>query len=337
MSENKKFYKNKKNKKADNYKPPFPEEVLSEPIKNLSLREETLALLSGANVNTIEDILKRTETDFYKICHFNKKNLLDVKFAVKKRNLFLKPLPVADAQTEKPSENVQNVTQKKDVKSNEQHSNKQNKRTNERPSAVEQNSDSATSPSQSRKNNRNKPGVNTNNKKQDGAQQSDKHEKKKQHDEPKFVFTTIPEKPPLPEKVVIQEEHDRYVKINKGGLWGFRDRQTKEMTVPAVYDEVFNFKEDLCCVQKDEKFGFINREGEEVIPIMYDCATSFSEGYACVFKGDLCGYINTSNETVIDFKFNAGTPVINGECRVKRDAKWGELHINNPTEIRWII
>lgn len=337
MSENKKYYKNKKNKKTDNYKPPFPSEVLSEPIKNLSLREETVNLLLGANVTTIEDILKRTETDFYKICHFNKKNLLDVKSAVKKRNLFLKPIPVSDTQTEKPSENVKNSPQKKEPKLNEQRTNQQNKRHNEPPATSEQSSTPTTNSPQTQKNNKNKPTTNNNAKKQNVVQQSDKHDKKKQHDSQKFVFTTIPEKPPLPEKVVIREEHDRYVKINKGGLWGFRDRQTKEMTVPAVYDEVFNFKEDLCCVQKNEKFGFINREGEEVIPIIYDCATSFSEGYACVFKGDLCGYINTSNETVIDFKFNAGTSVIDGECRVKKDSKWGELHINNPTEIRWII
>ena len=99
MSENKKHYnKHKKHGKADNYKPPFPDNILAEPITNLSLKEETSTLLIGAGLNTIGDILKRSETDFYKICHFNKKNLTDVKFAVKKRNLFLKPLPVKETE-----------------------------------------------------------------------------------------------------------------------------------------------------------------------------------------------------------------------------------------------
>ena len=88
MSDNKKhYYKHKKQGKADNYKPPFPDNILAEPITNLSLKEETSTLLLNAGVTTVGDILKRTETDFYKICHFNKKNLMDVKFAVKKRKL----------------------------------------------------------------------------------------------------------------------------------------------------------------------------------------------------------------------------------------------------------
>ena len=128
---------------------------------------------------------------------------------------------------------------------------------------------------------------------------------------------------------------DKYVKFNKGGKWGFTDRSGKIVIQPE-YDEVFNFKEDLCCVEKDEHFGFINREGIEVIPIIYECALSFSEGFACVYKSGKCGYINKENEVVIDFSFDAGTSVENGSCHIKRDEKWGELTLSDPTNIRWI-
>ena len=89
--------------------------------------------------------------------------------------------------------------------------------------------------------------------------------------------------------------------------------------------------------EKDNRFGFIDREGNEVIPIEYDCALSFSEGYACVYKNNKCGYINKNNEIVVDFRFDAGTHVIDGSCRVKKDRQMGELFIDNPEEIRWII
>ena len=307
---NKKHFHHKKPKPQDNYKPPFPEAVLAEPITNLSLREETATLLTGAGITTIGDVLKRTETDFYKIMRFNKKNLMDVKFAIKKRNLFLKPLPVptegqSTEQAAKPGDKpAQNVP-----KDNRQ-----------------------SQPQQKSKNVPNGNGV-----QKQPQNNSDKGKNKQPQADNSYVMTTLIKRPPKPVKETIKEEQDKYVKVNKNGLWGFKERNSKEMPVPAVYDEVFSFKEELCCVQKGEKFGFVNRQGEEVIPLVYDCATSFSEGLACVFKGETCGYINKQNETVIEFKFDAGTPVVNGECRVKKAGKWGELHIDAPTEIRWII
>ncbi len=310
MTDKRRFHKKSK---PDGYKPPFPDAVLAEPITNLTLREETSSLLLGANVTTVGDVLRRCETDFYKICKFNKKNLLDVKAAVKKRNLFLKPAPVKDdAPSPNPSET----------------SDAQNRRPQPAPIGKPQQNQNG------KPQNQNKQRQDKNGKR---IQPNDQRGVKPKAKETPYVMTTLPEKPPRPVKVAIKEEPDAYVKINKNGLWGFRDRNSKDMAVPAVYDEVFSFKEDLCCVQKEEKFGFINREGEEIIPIVYDCATSFSEGLACVYKGEHCGYINKQGETVVDFKFDAGTPVVNGECRVKKNGKWGEMHLDNPEEIRWII
>ena len=259
--------RNRKRKKPQigaGYRPPFPEDVLSTPTEELAIRPDTLSLLQGAGVVTFNDVLIREEKDFYRIPTFNKKNLLDVKFALKKRNLFLRPTP---------EQNEENKSEEgKDGK-------KQVKKDNQ--------------PSQQKQ----------------------------------------PNKPPVEKKP--KEEADIYVKVNKGGKWGFKDREGNQKVAP-VYDEVYSYKEDLCCVEKDEKFGFIDREGQEIIPLIYDCAVSFSEGYACVYKGEKCGYINKNNETVIEFKYDAGTPVIGGECRIKRDGKWGELHLEAPSEIRWI-
>ncbi len=124
---------------------------------------------------------------------------------------------------------------------------------------------------------------------------------------------------------------DRYIKINKQGKWGFVDRQGKEV-VKTIYDNVFSFNEELCCVEKNELFGYINRKGEEVVPIQYDCACSFSEGLACVFKKDLCGYIDKQNNVIIDFSFNAGTPFEEGTARVKREGKWAEIRLKHPKQ-----
>lgn len=163
---------------------------------------------------------------------------------------------------------------------------------------------------------------------------------KERHDD--FVLTCKVERPPKPKVVPPKEETDIYLKVRKAGLWGFKDRKGNQ-TVEPVYDEVFTYKEDLCCVQKDELFGFIDRKGKIVVPIKYTCAASFSEGSACVYEGEKCGYIDAENNKITEFTFDAGTPVIGGECRVKKDGQWGEMHFTSDEEgrktagdIRWI-
>jgi hypothetical protein len=309
---NNRRYRNRRPAKVDNYVPPFKEEILSQSIEVLNLRENTKALLDGASVTTILDVVKKEAKDFYKISTFNKRNLFEVINAIKAKGLFLKP--------------TQEIVDTENKEDNKQSSATKNSR--------QQNTKQASGKPQERRQNTH-PNTNT----------------RRERKEPVYMETTKVVRPEKQAVETVKETPDIYVKVNKNGKWGFKNREGKQVIEP-IYDEVFNFKEELCCVQKDDLFGYVNREGEEVIPPIYSCASSFSEGFACVFKGDVCGYINTDNEIAIDFKFDAGTTVINGECRVKKDGRWGELHINAPISesvdatlpfelgvenIRWII
>ncbi len=337
MSNNNYKYKRyKKPKVEDNYNPPYSAEILAENIQTLGLNEETYNLISGANYVTLLDVLKKEEKDFYKIKTFNKKNLINLKISLKRKSLALKPTPP------KPEEEKDKEVAKKNnekPKAKEQTKEQKQPNTNNRL-------DKKVDRSQEQKNKSfdNKPKDKNNNKGKKDRNQRFEREEKQVLLSPRYNIT-----PTRPPKVLVQVEKeapDMYLKMNKSGKWGFKDRHGKQAVAP-IYDEVFNYHENLCCVQLDEKFGFINREGEEIIPITYDCATSFSEGYACVFVGEKCGYINDKNEFVIPCKFDAGTPIKEGECRVKLDEKWGELHLPTQDEegkivggvndIRWIV
>ncbi|MFA5449267.1 MAG: WG repeat-containing protein [Clostridia bacterium] len=281
----KKWYNNKRKKKgpADNYVPPFDAGLLAEPIENLELTAEVMEKLKKGNVLTLLDVAKRREKDFYTISTFNKRNLFELKNAVKKKRFKLRP------NEEKPLAE----------KSEEQDRHTRSKKVSERGRGGKLSKERRFD--------------------------ADVSEKRTKEEREKL-------RPPKPR---VQQVQDIYIKINKNGKWGFANRSGREVVAP-IYDEVFTYKEDVCCVEKNELFGYIDRQGEEIIPIMYECASSFSEGYACVYKGGYCGYINKQNEVIIDFKFDAGTAVIDGGCRVKRDGKWGELIVANPYEIRWI-
>lgn len=49
----------------------------------------------------------------------------------------------------------------------------------------------------------------------------------------------------------------------------------------------------------NDKFGFINLEGEEIIPFIYDDAFPFYQGFASVKTGDKWQYINTRGEKIL--------------------------------------
>ncbi len=143
-----------------------------------------------------------------------------------------------------------------------------------------------------------------------------------------------------PKKTVIEEVKDIYVKINKNGLWGFAERANGKEAISPKFDDVFSYKEDLCCVEFDGKYGYIDRKGDFVIEPQYDIASSFSMGYACVYQGDNCGYINKEGKLVIPTIYDAGTPVKEDGCRVKKNGQWGEITIDtdgNISDVRWIV
>lgn len=339
MGNNRYFHK-KKPQRDDKYQPPFPAEVLEEPVTVLSFKNEnTYSLLDGAGVKTLGDVLKREEKDFYRILTFNKKNLMDVINSLKPRGLFLKPAPVkeekpegSEPQQEKNEEPVQrdkrpekrdmrNPAVKPDGKNNQERRTEKPANAEKKPYQGERREDRPQRDGQRQTN--------------QGNRNTEQHKRSNQQKSlGKNVASSEFQKEQGAKAAKVPS--DIYVKVNKNDKWGFSDRNGNIVVQPE-YDEVYSYKDDLCCVEKDEHFGFINRQGEEIIPVSYELAFSFSEGYACVYRGGKCGYINAANEVIVDFKFDAGTAVTDGSCRIKKDGKWGELRMDDITNIRWIL
>lgn len=57
---------------------------------------------------------------------------------------------------------------------------------------------------------------------------------------------------------------------------------------------------DLLLVEKDGKFGFINRLGEVAIPVVYDNARSFSDGVALVMQAEKAFWIDETGAVVLE-------------------------------------
>ena len=100
-----------------------------------------------------------------------------------------------------------------------------------------------------------------------------------------------------------------------------------------VLDTCNSFKGGMARVRMDEKWGFINKEGEMVIEPQFERASDFREGLARVRKGMRWGYINTKGEFVVPPKYYRADDFEHGLARVRTRSRYGFIdHQGN-----WVI
>lgn len=85
------------------------------------------------------------------------------------------------------------------------------------------------------------------------------------------------------------------------------DYSMKPLT-PFVYTWVNSVSEGLIGVQRDGKYGFIDRSGREVIPCTYDEIGLFQQGRTLVRKGDKYGIIDTAGRIILPIEYDNRTP-----------------------------
>lgn len=78
----------------------------------------------------------------------------------------------------------------------------------------------------------------------------------------------------------VLEFDDKFVKVQKYGLYGLCDKETTKIVLRPNYSWIWHFCNGFARVLKNGKFGFINSEGKKVIATRHDYAWDFSCGYA---------------------------------------------------------
>jgi len=116
---------------------------------------------------------------------------------------------------------------------------------------------------------------------------------------------------------------DGLARVKKNNKWGFIDKNGTEV-VTCKYDTINVFKEGLALISSNGKWGFIDKNCKEVVPCnYYDYALEFSEGLAAVRIGDdengRWGYINKLGNVVIFYNYHrAQSFSSDGLARVSR-------------------
>mgnify|MGYP001179585168 CR=1 FL=1 len=91
------------------------------------------------------------------------------------------------------------------------------------------------------------------------------------------------------------------VKLNN--KWGYINKNG-ELIIDYIFEEAYEFYEGLAAVKYKNKWGYINKMGNIVIPYKYDGASIFSEGLASVEINGKRGYIDKTGIEVIQFKYD---------------------------------
>ena len=126
--------------------------------------------------------------------------------------------------------------------------------------------------------------------------------------------------------------YDDYAIVSVGNKWGIIDKHGNEV-VPVKYDYVSSFDTypEFAQVKLDEKYGFVNKNGEEVVKPKYEAAYAFSDGLAGVKLNGKWGFINTQGEEVIPFKYDYVGPFYDGAAEVELAGK--VIKINKKGEV----
>ena len=112
----------------------------------------------------------------------------------------------------------------------------------------------------------------------------------------------------------------------------------KGKILPGEYLRINEFKEDLSSVKsKDNKCGFIDRNGKIVIPFEYEDAGNFSEGFAPVKKDGKWGYISRSGELKIPFDFGEASDFSEEYAVVSQNGKAGFIDKNGVSPTGFIF
>lgn len=112
--------------------------------------------------------------------------------------------------------------------------------------------------------------------------------------------------------------------VQRDGKWGFIDH-TGTLIIPCEWDEVGTVLDGRASVQKDGKWGAINREGNLIVPCQWQYLTPEADGgYTMVDFNGYRGALAADGSVLIPCdRYTYVGPVINGARSICQDEKWG--------------
>ncbi len=97
-------------------------------------------------------------------------------------------------------------------------------------------------------------------------------------------------------------------------------------TLSAKYDDIADFTEGMAIVKKNNLYGAINQNGQEIIKPSFDIISDFSEGLAVFLKNGKCGFLDKQGFVAIGPIYDWVSSYKNGQSRVQYNKYFGLLN-----------
>ena len=113
------------------------------------------------------------------------------------------------------------------------------------------------------------------------------------------------------------------------GQWCLYNENGIPITL-CKYDEINTFRDGLACVRASEggKYGYIDKQGEEVIDCIYDEACDFFHGLAYVRHGEYNELIDIKGKRITDLQYDEFFNLGNGLVCVNSGGMYGCIDIH---------
>jgi len=103
--------------------------------------------------------------------------------------------------------------------------------------------------------------------------------------------------------------------------------QTGKQITDRTWRDIGYFKDGLApCLSDDEKWGFLNKNGEVAIPCQWEGIRFFSAGLNAVSKEGKWGFIDTTGHLVIPCQWDDAYSFLDCVAPVCRHEKWGVIN-----------
>ena len=120
------------------------------------------------------------------------------------------------------------------------------------------------------------------------------------------------------------------IPVQRNGKYGFLDRTGREV-VPCIYDETGVYVLARTLVRIGDRYGIIDTAGRYVLPLEYENTSYTGEKYmyydslALVEKDGKLGYVDLDGNLVIPFYFDKAYQFSEGLASVRHNGRWGYI------------
>jgi hypothetical protein len=125
----------------------------------------------------------------------------------------------------------------------------------------------------------------------------------------------------------VNDFNEGRARVELNNKWGYVDTEGNEV-VPPKYDNVNDFHEGRAKFRINNKYGIVDLDGNEIIPLKYDGVGSFYEGRAWVGINEKFGFIDKDGNEVIPPKYDYVSNFFEGRAKVRINNKEGFIDLD---------